>query len=102
MSEFIPLAKLADIPPGRGLTVYRGPLMLALFEKDGETFAIEGTCPHRAAPLGEGWCEHGTVSCPMHGWTFDLRTGECIDRADKPVRVFESRVIDGMVEVRID
>ena len=51
---------------------------LAIFNIDGEYYAISNFCPHKGAPLSEGQiCGH-IVECSWHGWQFDVRTGECL------------------------
>jgi phenylpropionate dioxygenase-like ring-hydroxylating dioxygenase large terminal subunit len=43
----------------------------------GTAYALKDRCPHRGVPLSEGNQQFpGTISCPYHGWTFDLATGE--------------------------
>jgi nitrite reductase (NADH) small subunit len=61
--------------------------------------ALDGTCPHAGGPLGEGEVADGTLSCPLHGWAFDLATGRCATRADESVRVLPARARGGRVEV---
>ena len=52
-----------------------GDYDIALFNVAGEIFAIDDVCPHFAGSLHEGTVEDGMVSCPLHGWCFDLRSG---------------------------
>ena len=72
---------------------------IALFKSGGEVFALEGICPHKGAPLGQGTVADGVVSCPFHGWQFDIRTGACLDRPDRPARCIPVRIIDGDVQI---
>ena len=48
---------------------------IALFDVQGEIFALSDTCTHRGGPLSEGEVEGATVTCPWHGAQFDVRTG---------------------------
>lgn len=48
---------------------------MALFNVGGEFYAINYVCPHMGGPLGEGKLTGSVVSCPWHGWTFDVRSG---------------------------
>ena len=48
---------------------------LALFHLDDGFFALENMCPHQGGPVGEGTIDDGVVTCPWHGWCFDIRTG---------------------------
>lgn len=48
---------------------------IVVFNDSGHFYALNDTCPHARASLSEGWVEDGQVECPMHGATFDLKTG---------------------------
>jgi nitrite reductase/ring-hydroxylating ferredoxin subunit len=53
-----------------------GDRIVALFHVGAEFFALDGVCPHQGGPLGKGQlCGH-TLTCPWHGWQFDVRTGQ--------------------------
>ncbi len=50
---------------------------IVLIRDGGTAYALKDRCPHRGVPLSEGNQQFpGTISCPYHGWTFDLETGE--------------------------
>ncbi len=71
---------------------------IAIFDLDGELVAIDNVCPHQQFPLlHEGPIEEGVVSCPMHGWQFDLRSGTCLFGGTATLRTYRVAVIDGMV-----
>lgn len=99
MPEFYTLAEASQIPGDRGLSVRVGEREFALFRIDGEYYALDGCCPHRGGPLGEGLIENGHVYCPLHGWEFDVKTGACIGEPERPARCFRTRVVDGKVQV---
>lgn len=52
-----------------------GRYEVALFNVDGEYYALENVCPHQGSPIVDGFVEGRTVTCPWHAWCFDLRTG---------------------------
>jgi nitrite reductase/ring-hydroxylating ferredoxin subunit len=76
MSEFVTVAKVADILPGTGLTVEVHGIWIALFNVNGSFYAVDNTCPHAGGPLGEGHLDGLVVECPWHGWRFNVQTGE--------------------------
>jgi nitrite reductase/ring-hydroxylating ferredoxin subunit len=92
-----PLARLSDIPTGRGVTVRVGDREIGLFRSGQMVYALEARCPHRQGPLGEGSVEGGRVFCPLHGWEFDLATGACLTNPAKPVACVSVTVADGLV-----
>ena len=99
MSEFIAVAEVDQVPPDHGLRVRVGERELALFNIGGQFYALDGQCPHRGGPLGEGITENGHVYCPLHGWEFDVTTGACINNPEKPAACFPARVMGGKVEI---
>jgi nitrite reductase/ring-hydroxylating ferredoxin subunit len=99
MSEFVSVADVTSIPPGHGRTVHLNGRDFAVWNVDGDFFCIDDECPHRGGPLGAGQLKDGTVFCPLHGWGFDVRTGLCDTRPDRPVRTHRARVVDGWVQI---
>lgn len=75
MSDFKNVAKKADIPAGSGKTVQVDSKPVAIFNVDGSFYAMDNTCLHRGGPLGEGTLDGSTVTCPWHGWQYDVKTG---------------------------
>jgi nitrite reductase (NADH) small subunit len=95
------LGELNKIQPGEGasLDLPDGD-QLAVFNVDGEYYAIENFCPHKGAPLSEGQlCGH-IVECSWHGWQFDVRTGECLTVPER-IRTYKVRNEDGDLKVEI-
>jgi nitrite reductase (NADH) small subunit len=76
MSRWIPLAKVTDCPPGQGIELVAEDRIVALYNVDGDFYAIDGVCPHQGGPLGKGQLEGCVVTCPWHGWQFDVRDGQ--------------------------
>ena len=72
----VKVARIADIPEGTGITVSVEGLSVAVFNITGQLYAIGNTCPHRGGPLGEGMCSDMIVTCPWHGWSYDVRSGQ--------------------------
>jgi nitrite reductase/ring-hydroxylating ferredoxin subunit len=50
--------------------------ILALYNVDGTLHALDGVCPHQGGPLGKGELRGCVVTCPWHGWQFDVCTGQ--------------------------
>lgn len=71
------IAAVADIPEGSGQTFEINDHSIAVFNVDGTFYAIDDTCSHADASLGEGDLDTDnlTVECPLHGSLFDLETG---------------------------
>lgn len=84
---YVRVASKANVPEDSGLCVTFEGHQVALFNVEGEIFAIANICPHQGAPLAEGLQEDGIVECPLHGWLFDVRTGHALN-GTKPVAVY--------------
>jgi nitrite reductase (NADH) small subunit len=92
------IAAVADCPPGTCLEAVAGGHIVALFNVDGTFYALDGVCPHQGGPLGRGELEGCIVTCPWHGWQFDVRTGQhqlspSIVQPQMPVRVEADAVL---------
>lgn len=75
MAEFVKVCQIRDILAGAGKTVDVKGKPVAVFNVDGSFCAISDTCLHRGGPLGEGELEGKIVTCPWHGWRYDVTTG---------------------------
>ncbi len=82
------VAKAAEIPAGtiRGFDV--GGTQIAVANFGGKFYAISGTCLHRGGPLAEGTLDGTIVTCPWHGWEFDVTTGRNTLNPDAVVGCF--------------
>ena len=98
-----PLAELTDRKPVR---VDANGSEVLLVRNGDELFAIGNRCSHQGAPLYRGPVRFGgslrTVQCPVHGSTFELADGKVLrGPATAPVPAYETRVTDGVVEIRL-
>ncbi|HZR03960.1 MAG TPA: Rieske 2Fe-2S domain-containing protein [Burkholderiales bacterium] len=87
---------------GHGTTVHINGNAIALFRVEDQFFAIANACPHRGGPLGSGDVEGFTVTCPWHGWCWDMRTGHNTRQPNSAVACFDVKVEDGRVFVHVD
>ena len=99
MATFVKMATLDELPPGRAKEVEHEGRIYAIFNVDGVVSAIDGICPHQGGPLAEGEVAGGVVTCPWHGWQFDLRTGQALlsTRICVPIYPIEVRGRDVLV-----
>jgi 3-phenylpropionate/trans-cinnamate dioxygenase ferredoxin subunit len=79
MSELVRVASIDEIPPNSSKLVEIDNIRIALFNLNGEYYAIEDVCTHDGGPLVEGEIVNGhEVRCPRHGARFDIRTGAAL------------------------
>lgn len=74
--RFVRVKGAAALAPGGGRAVTAGAYEVAVFNVEGEFYALENRCPHQGGPLAEGWLERTIITCPWHGWCFDVRSGK--------------------------
>lgn len=101
MSEWIPIAEAAECPPGTCIERVAGDRMVAVANVDGTLHAIDGLCPHQGGPLGRGTLCGTTLTCPWHGWQFDVTTGRHRLSATVRQTVHDVREEAGRIVVRL-
>jgi nitrite reductase (NADH) small subunit len=72
---WIVVGRAADVPLLEGRSVLVSGRRVAVFRLPGGWAAVDHACPHRLGPLADGIVTETCVTCPLHGWRFDLRTG---------------------------
>jgi nitrite reductase/ring-hydroxylating ferredoxin subunit len=101
MSEFVEVAKMSEIPPGRVVTRTIDGRTIAIYHTGSGFFATDNTCPHRGGPLAEGDLLGNEITCPWHLWSFDVATGLCPGNPDIAVATHEVRVEGERLMVRL-
>lgn len=102
MGEFVRVAGTGDVQPGHGMVAEINGKSLAVFNVDGVFHVIDNTCAHRGGPLGEGEVEGNVVTCPWHGWPFDIATGTCVKNPSAKVEVYQVKVDGNDVKVLLE
>lgn len=92
MPGFVKLATLDELPPGASKEVEHDGRVYALFNVAGTISALDGICPHQGGPLADGPLDGCLVTCPWHGWQFDVRTGQTTLNGRLKQPVFEVKV----------
>ncbi|MGA7984428.1 MAG: Rieske 2Fe-2S domain-containing protein [Burkholderiales bacterium] len=68
---------------------------LLVYHANGAWTVYDNHCPHQRTPIPLEALEGGALRCPKHGWTFDIATGECTAKGDRPLKRYPSRVENG-------
>ncbi len=97
--EAVTVARVSDVRPGTAKVVVVAGRAIALFNVDGTFFATDNTCLHRAGPLGEGFLDGDVVTCPMHGWQYDVRSGQSFMNPSAKLRTYRVLVEGDAVKV---
>ncbi|MHB8384447.1 MAG: Rieske (2Fe-2S) protein [Candidatus Binataceae bacterium] len=75
----VKIASRAELPAGSAMLVEAAGKQIALFNAGGAFYATDNACKHRGGPLAEGDLDGTTVTCPLHGWEYDVTTGANLD-----------------------
>lgn len=102
-SSFQRVLPVADLPLGAKKPLVLDGKPVLLCNANGKLHAIANVCSHNEKPLERGRVGNGWIACPTHGARFDLATGKptCLP-ATLPIAVYELRVVDDWIEVRIE
>jgi nitrite reductase (NADH) small subunit len=101
MPAWIPVATAAECPPGTSIERVADGRIVAIANVAGTFHAIDGLCPHQGGPLGTGTLCGTTLTCPWHGWQFDVATGRHRVSATVRQAVHEIREEGGRLLVRL-
>ena len=97
---WIAVGRAADVPLLEGRSVRFGPRRVAVFRLPTGWAAIDHACPHAGGPLADGLVGEACVTCPLHGWRFDLLTGERLGGEGPALATYDVRERDGVLELR--
>ena len=100
--SWLDVGPLDGLPP-RGARVVRvGVIDIAVFRTgEGQVFALRDQCPHRGGPLSQGIVHGYRVTCPLHEWVIDLRSGSAVGADTGCTPAFATRVVDGRVAIDV-
>jgi nitrite reductase/ring-hydroxylating ferredoxin subunit len=99
--EFLAVARTEDVPPGTVKAVRVGEEEIALAHCDGGFYAVQQHCIHLQGPLSEGDLDGCVLTCPWHGWQYDVRTGKNEFDLAIELKTYDVQVEDGEVRVRV-
>jgi len=102
MAEWLPIAAISECPPGTSIERVVGDRIVALANIDGVWHALDGLCPHQGGPLGTGRLCGAVLTCPWHGWQFDVTTGRHGISPTVSQPRFSVREKAGQVEIMVE
>ncbi len=95
------VGSLADLQSGQSMRASINGTKIAVFMVEGCPTATAGRCPHAQGPLHEGEVDGTILTCPWHGWTFDLHTGACDEDESLTLQRYETVVQGDDIMVRL-
>ena len=103
MPNWTDVADADELPEGGRLCVTVQDTALVVLNVDGAVYAIANTCPHAGRPLDQGEVQGLTITCPFHGYAYNLRNGKNLDHPEfePPVPTYPARIEGGKVQVAV-
>ena len=101
MPQFIEAVRVDQIPPGTGTTVKVTGKEVAIFNVDGDVYAIGDSCPHAGASLGAGKLNGKIVTCRAHGLRYDVTTGQ-VTTGGFGVASYPVKIEDGYILIAVE
>ncbi len=96
------VAKVGEIPEGQGRVFDVDGVMVAVFQEQGQYYAIDDACPHQGAPLSDGIVFEKSVTCTWHGWRFSLEDGRHLEGSRCRVATYPVRILEDQIQVNVD
>ena len=97
MAELIKVARTDQLPVGACKLCISEDRRIAIFNLSGTRYAIDNHCTHRDGPVGAGELNDVVITCPWHGWRFNVITGRCLEDGEDlrcyPVHVEGNEVL---------
>ena len=98
--QYLKVAKISDFSSKRYIVfTYLTRAIAVIKNSDDSFYAIEATCKHQNANLLVNGMQGDIAVCPRHGWTYNMRTGECLTEAWGKLRKYPMKVEDGIIYV---
>jgi nitrite reductase (NADH) small subunit len=89
---FVRTVKVAELPAGTIRELQVEGKAVAVANVGGKIYAINNTCLHRGGPLGQGSLEGKVVTCPWHGWQYDVTNGKVVQNPAAAVDCYPAEV----------
>ncbi|MDD5543803.1 MAG: Rieske 2Fe-2S domain-containing protein [Acidobacteriia bacterium] len=102
MPNFVKVAASHEIPEGTGKAIEVDGKAIALFNVHGKFYALDNTCAHRGGPLGDGMVDDNIVTCPWHGWQWDVVNGQSLFNPQITVKAYPVTVEGEDIKVALD
>jgi nitrite reductase/ring-hydroxylating ferredoxin subunit len=90
-----------SLPEGQAIEVVVGDCVIAIFRFEGRLSAVDGMCAHQGGPLARGRVANGCVTCPWHGWQYDLSNGYNAVTCKPMLRTFEVDESSGWIQIKL-
>lgn len=102
VANYFEVASLDQLPPGAGTVATIEGKDIALFNVDGNIYAMDNGCLHQGLSLGTSPLDGKIVTCRGHGWKYDVTTGSTLNSPGYGVSAYRVKLVDGKIMVALD
>ncbi|HEY3294478.1 MAG TPA: Rieske (2Fe-2S) protein [bacterium] len=102
MPRWFKVCRTDDVKPGHAASVSLYARPYAVFNVDGRLYGMDGGCAHMKANLASGAMYGNIVECAMHGWEYDVTTGECLTIPGVRLKTHPLKIEEGFVWIDIE
>ena len=102
MLSFVAVAKANEVKPGVVKGFQLKGRYIAVYNLAGKFYATNNICQHEGGLLHEGELTADVIMCPLHGWEYNVKTGECLTAPGADIRVFPVRVVGDEIQLALD
>jgi nitrite reductase (NADH) small subunit len=95
------VGKLSDFPSGTSQEIVVGCHVIAVFNTESGMYAVDGMCAHQGGPLANGKVAGCVITCPWHGWQYDLQTGQHLTAKSVRLQSFAVKIENGEVLIEV-
>ncbi len=86
------MAAVEDVPVGQTSYFDCDGRSVFVYRSEGQMQVYDSRCPHQVTNIPELSLEDHKLTCPKHNWAFDIESGECIEKGNRPLRRFDTRI----------
>jgi nitrite reductase (NADH) small subunit len=101
LADFVVVGNVGDFVSGQGKMVVVHGRHVALFRLGDEFYALDNMCLHRGGPLCDGLIDSDVVTCPWHGWSYEIKTGTMVQDPRVGVSKHEVKIEEGAISIRL-
>ena len=91
-----------ELGEAQSVEVVLSGAVIAVFRTEGELSAIDGMCAHQGGPLARGRVSNGCVTCPWHGWQYDLRNGNNAVTCKPMLKTYGTEEHSGWIYIEVE
>jgi nitrite reductase/ring-hydroxylating ferredoxin subunit len=102
MAGFVKAAKVDNVKAGNCIGVKVQGVFIGIYNIDGKYYAMNNICPHLGGVLHYGFLDKNTITCPLHMWEFDVRTGKCVWPGQERIATYPVKVEGEDILVDVD